>query len=74
MHNNGSFVEFVALHTGFRMPWGNENVSVSQFPPFKLTADLLNMSLGGISKNLCRLIKIDMGIENIHLCVVSVLL
>lgn len=49
-------------------------VSVSQDPPFKLMADLLNVSLGGISKNLCRLIKIDMGIENIHLCVVSVLL
>lgn len=45
-----------------------------QFPLFKLTADLLNVSLEGISKNPCRLIKFGICIENIHLCAVSVLL
>lgn len=72
--NDGSFVEFVlsAPCPGLRWPWGNDSVSVSQDSLIKLTADLLNMSLRGISKELCRLIKIGMGIENIHLRVVPV--
>lgn len=69
-------MEFVASAPcpGLMWPQGNDSVSVSQDSPTKLTADLLNMSLIGTSKKLCRLIKIGMGIENVHFCVVLVLL